>query len=63
MTASTPEIDLEQLDHARSGGATVVDVREVAEYAAGYDAYSVAGGTAAWARSGRALETGDLRTN
>lgn len=26
--------------------------------AAGYDAYSVAGGTAAWARSGRAVETG-----
>jgi rhodanese-related sulfurtransferase len=26
--------------------------------AAGYDAYSVAGGTTAWARSGRPLETG-----
>ena len=26
--------------------------------AAGYDAYSVAGGTTAWARSGRALEPG-----
>ena len=26
--------------------------------AAGFDAYSVAGGTAAWARSGRPLETG-----
>lgn len=110
MTASTPEIDIEQLDHARSGGATVVDVREFAEYAAGhipgaspvpmsqiasrlgelvkehpvyvvcasgnrsaamtdllvaagYDAYSVAGGTTAWARSGRALETGVPRTS
>ena len=26
--------------------------------ASGYDAYSVAGGTAAWARSGRPIETG-----
>lgn len=26
--------------------------------ASGYDAYSVAGGTAAWARSGRPVETG-----
>ena len=26
--------------------------------ASGYDAYNVAGGTAAWARSGRPLETG-----
>jgi rhodanese-related sulfurtransferase len=26
--------------------------------AAGYDAYSVAGGTSAWARSGRPVETG-----
>ena len=29
--------------------------------AAGYDAYSVAGGTAAWARSGRPVETGAPR--
>ena len=29
--------------------------------AAGYDAHSVAGGTAAWARSGRPLETGASR--
>jgi rhodanese-related sulfurtransferase len=29
--------------------------------AAGYDAYSVAGGTAAWARSGRPIETGAPR--
>jgi rhodanese-related sulfurtransferase len=29
--------------------------------AAGYDAYSVAGGTAAWARSGRHVETGAPR--
>ena len=27
-------------------------------YASGYDAYSVTGGTTAWARSGRPLETG-----
>jgi rhodanese-related sulfurtransferase len=105
----TPEIDIEQLDRARSSGATVVDVREVSEYvnghvpgaslmpmsqlvsrlgelektrpvylicasgnrsatmadllvAAGYDAYSVIGGTAAWARSGRPVETGEPRT-
>jgi rhodanese-related sulfurtransferase len=29
--------------------------------ARGFDAYSVAGGTAAWARSGRAVETGAPR--
>jgi rhodanese-related sulfurtransferase len=29
--------------------------------AAGYEAYSVAGGTAAWARSGRPVETGGPR--
>lgn len=29
--------------------------------AAGYDAYSVAGGTTAWARSGRPVETGAPR--
>lgn len=29
--------------------------------AAGFDAYSVAGGTAAWARSGRPVETGAPR--
>ena len=103
--SSTPEIDIEQLDRAQSGDATVIDVREASEYvtghvpgaklvpmtplsfrigeidktrpvyvicasgnrsaamtdvlvAAGYDAYSVAGGTAAWARSGRPLEAG-----
>ncbi len=27
-------------------------------FAAGYDAYSVAGGTTAWAQSGRPVETG-----
>jgi rhodanese-related sulfurtransferase len=101
----TPEIDIEQLDRARSDHSTVVDVREPVEYvaghvpgaalipmgqlssrldeidknhpvyvicasgnrsaamtdvlvAAGYDACSVAGGTSAWARSGRRLETG-----
>ncbi|WP_435771411.1 rhodanese-like domain-containing protein [Nocardioides sp. SYSU DS0651] len=103
MTA-TPEIDIDQLDQARSGAA-VIDVREPGEYAAGhvpgaalmpmtqltarlgeldktlpvyvvcasgnrssamtdllvaagFDAYSVVGGTTAWARSGRPLETG-----
>ena len=110
MTASTREIDIEHLDRVRSAGATVVDVREPAEYvaghipgatpvpmsqvasrlgelakerpvyvvcasgnrsaamtdlliAAGYDAYSVAGGTTAWSRSGRALEAGGPRTS
>lgn len=105
MSSRTPEIDIEQLDRARPGDATVIDVRERSEYvtghipgaellsmtqlsfrlgeidktrpvyvvcasgnrsaamtdvlvAAGYDAYSVTGGTAAWARSGRPLETG-----
>ena len=29
--------------------------------AAGYDAYSVAGGTSAWARSGRPVATGTPR--
>jgi rhodanese-related sulfurtransferase len=105
VSSRTPEIDIEQLDRARSGDATVIDVREPGEYvtghvpgaalvpmielsfrlgeldktrpvyvlcasgnrsaamtdvlvAAGYDAYSVTGGTAAWARSGRPLETG-----
>jgi rhodanese-related sulfurtransferase len=101
----TPEIDIEQLDCARTDASTLVDVREPIEYvaghvpgaalvpmgqlssrldeldknhpvyvicasgnrsaamadvlvAAGYDAWSVAGGTGAWARSGRPLETG-----
>lgn len=105
MSQTTPEIDIERLERARSDGATVVDVREPGEYvaghvpgstlvpmgqlasrlddldkarpvyvvcasgnrsaamtdllrASGYDAYSVAGGTAAWARSGRPVETG-----
>ena len=31
--------------------------------ASGYDAYSVAGGTTAWARSGRPVETGTSRPN
>jgi len=110
MSVHTPEIDIEQLDYARSAGARVFDVREAAEYvtghvpgaallpmgqlpsrlgeldknrpvyvvcasgnrsaamtdllvAAGYDAYSVAGGTGAWVRSGRAVETGTPRTS
>jgi rhodanese-related sulfurtransferase len=101
----TPEIDIVQLDRARPGHATVIDVREADEYAAGhvpgaamvpmgqltarlgeldktlpvyvvcasgnrssamtdllvaagFDAYSVIGGTSAWVRSGRPLETG-----
>lgn len=101
----TPEIDVDQLDRARSDHATVIDVREVSEYVAGhvpgaalvpmsqlttrldeldrsrpvyvvcatgnrsaamtdllvalgFDAYSVMGGTTAWARSGRPIETG-----
>ena len=105
----TPEIDIEQLDRARTGDASVVDVREPNEYvaghvpgaalvpmtqlssrlneidknrpvyvvcatgnrsaamtdllvASGYDAYSVAGGTAAWARSGRPVESGPARS-
>lgn len=108
MSQTTPEIDIERLERARSDGATVVDVREPGEYvaghvpgstlvpmgllasrlgdldkarpvyvvcasgnrsaamtdllrASGYDAYSVAGGTAAWARSGRSVETGTSR--
>jgi rhodanese-related sulfurtransferase len=110
MGQTTPEIDVERLERARSDGATVVDVREPGEYvaghvpgstlvpmgqltsrlgeldktrpvyvvcasgnrsaamtdllrASGYDAYSVAGGTAAWARSGRPVETGTSRPN
>lgn len=108
MSQTTPEVDVERLERARSEGATVVDVREPGEYvaghvpgsalmpmgqlasrlgeldkarpvyvvcasgnrsaamtdllrAAGYDAYSVAGGTSAWARSGRPVETGAPR--
>jgi thioredoxin 1 len=103
--ASAPEVDVGELERARSGGAVVIDVREPDEYAAGHvagaqlvplstvpqavhrlptdrpvyvicqsgrrsldaaqfllrhgiDARSVAGGTSAWAGSGRAVETG-----
>lgn len=99
------EINLDQLDQACATGATLIDVRESDEYAAGHvpgaqlmplgvvpvrahelptdepvyvicgsggrsyqaaehlkgagvDARSVAGGTSAWARSGRPVETG-----
>ena len=105
MSRTTPEIDVDQLARAAENQATVVDVREPAEYvdghvpgaalvpmgqlssrldeidrsrpvyvvcasgnrsaamtdlliASGYDAYSVAGGTKAWAGSGRPVETG-----
>ena len=105
MSQATPEIDVEQLAQAGGLSATVIDVRQPAEYvaghvpgaelvpmgqlpsrlddldrsdpvyvvcatgnrsaamtdllvASGFDAYSVAGGTAAWARSGRPVETG-----
>jgi rhodanese-related sulfurtransferase len=102
------EITLDELERARAAGATVIDVRESDEYAAGHvpgaqlmplgvvpvrmnelptaepvyvicasggrsyqaaeyltdagiDARSVTGGTGAWARSGRPVETGALR--
>ena len=110
MSDTTPEIDVDRLAREQSGGATVVDVREPGEYAAGhvpgatlmpmgqmssrlaeldksrpvylvcasgnrsaamtdllraagYDAYSVAGGTSTWARSGRPVELGAPRPN
>lgn len=103
------EVDLAELDQARTAGAYVVDVREPDEYAAGHvpgarlvplgelgsrmselptgepvylicgsggrsmraaelldaaglDARSVAGGTGAWAQSGRPLQTGAADT-
>lgn len=102
-----PEVDLDQLDEARAGGAAVVDVRQPEEYDGGHvpgarliplsevagrvgevptdvpvyviclsgsrsakateflrrqgvDARNVAGGTKAWAESGRPLVTGPL---
>jgi rhodanese-related sulfurtransferase len=102
------EVSIEQLEQARTTGATIIDVREGEEYAAGHvpgaqlmplgvvpvranelpadepvyvicasggrssqaaefltgagiDARSVAGGTNAWARGGRPLETGASR--
>lgn len=105
LPAGTPEIAIDQLAVAVSGGATVVDVREPSEYVtghvpgavlipmgqlpgrsaeldrgspvyvvcasgnrsaamtdflrnAGFDAYSVAGGTSGWVRSGRAVVRG-----
>jgi rhodanese-related sulfurtransferase len=108
MSQNTPEIDLDQLARSAQDGATVIDVREPAEYvaghvpgatpvpmgqlpsrlgeldrsrpvyvvcasgnrsaamtdvlvASGFDAYSVAGGTGAWARSGRPVDTGAPR--
>jgi rhodanese-related sulfurtransferase len=108
MSDTTPEITIDRLAREQSGAATVVDVREPGEYAAGhvpgatlipmghlssrlaeldksrpvylvcasgnrsaamtdllraagYDAYSVAGGTSAWARSGRPVEAGARR--
>jgi rhodanese-related sulfurtransferase len=102
------EVNLDELEQARATGATIIDVRESEEYAAGHvpsaqlmplgvvpvranelptgepvyvicgsggrsyqaaehmaaagiDARSVAGGTNAWAREGRPLETGAPR--
>ena len=36
MSQTTPEIDVERLERARSDGATVVDVREPGEYVVGH---------------------------
>ena len=105
IPVETPEIDIDQLAEAVRVGATIVDVREPGEYAAGhvpgavlipmgqlpgrmtelhrgapvyvvcasgnrsatmtgflrnagFDAYSVAGGTSGWARSGRPVVGG-----
>jgi rhodanese-related sulfurtransferase len=105
IPAKTPEIDIDQLAAAVSGGAAIVDVREPGEYlvghvpgavlipmgqlpsrtaeldreapvyvvcasgnrsavmtdflrSAGFDAYSAAGGTSGWARSGRPVVGG-----
>jgi rhodanese-related sulfurtransferase len=102
------EVNIDELEQARATGATVIDVRESDEYAAGHvpgaqlmplgvvpvranelqagepvyvicasggrsyqaaevlsgngiDARSVAGGTNAWVRAGRPLETGTPR--
>jgi rhodanese-related sulfurtransferase len=106
MPVNIPEIDVDQLAEAVTGGATIVDVREPSEYVAGhvpgamlipmgqvphrmaeihrgapvyvvcasgnrsaamtdflrnagFDAYSVAGGTSGWARSGRPVVGGN----
>lgn len=110
MSATTPEVDVDQLASVLATGARLVDVREVAEYIAGhvpgalsipmgrlasrlgeldcthtvhvvcasgnrsaamadlligmgFDAVSVAGGTAAWRDSGRRVVTGAHPTN
>ena len=106
MSDTTPAIDVEQFASVHVQDATVVDVREAAEYVsghvpgarlmpmgqlpnrvgeldlespvylicasgnrsaamtdflshAGFEVHSVAGGTAAWARSGRPVSTGN----
>ncbi len=109
MSDRTPEIDVERFASAHAQDATVIDVREAAEYVQGHvpgarlvpmgqlpshienlnrdepvyvicasgnrsaamtdlltqsgiDAYSVAGGTTAWADSGRQIATGTRPT-
>ena len=57
---TTPEIDVEEFAATRDSG-TFVDVRELAEYVAGFEVLSVAGGTGAWLRSGRPVEGGMAR--
>jgi rhodanese-related sulfurtransferase len=57
------EIDIDQLDTRLQEGAALVDVREAGEYAQAHvpaevEAVNVAGGMAAWMRSGRPVETG-----
>jgi hypothetical protein len=42
----TPEIDIDQL-----AGAVLIPMGQL--HSTGFDAYSVAGGTSGWARSGR----------
>lgn len=110
MSDTTPEIDVEQFASAHAQDATVIDVREEAEYTQGHvpgarlvpmgqlpghvenlnreepvyvicasgnrsaamtdlltqsgiDAYSVSGGTTAWADSGRPMVTGTHPTS
>ena len=109
MSATTPEISVDQLAEVLSAGASLVDVREPSEYldghvpgavlipmrqlpgrlaeldtdapvyvvcasgnrsaavtdfltASGFIAYSVAGGTSGWTRSGRPVVNGDQPT-
>jgi rhodanese-related sulfurtransferase len=57
MSRPTPEITVDEFAAEREDGTTV-DVRERGEYAQGFDAVSVAGGTRAWIDSGRAIGVG-----